>query len=136
MVKAVRLATANDGPLLMKSTLCVVTGFGVKDDEETRPDYLQKARVNVVPLNECRSQYGVGGNVIDDTMICAGRYKGNFDACEGDSGGPLVCRHDDLKYYLHGIVSMGLGEGCGKPKRFGIYTNVIPFLRWITSNAV
>lgn len=135
MVKTVRLATANDAPLLMRFKLCVVTGFGVTDNKETSPNYLQKARVNIVPLAECRSQYGVGLDVIDNTMICAGRYKGKFDACSGDSGGPLVCRHDDLKYYLHGIVSMRLEERCGKPKKFGIYTNVIPFLDWIRNNA-
>ena len=134
MVKTVKLARANDDHLLMKSTLCVVTGFGVKDYAGTRPDYLQKALVNIVPLAECRSQYGVGPDEIDDTMICAGRYKGKIDSCQFDSGGPLVCRHDNLKYYLHGIVSWG--DGCGRPKKFGVYTNVIPFLRWIEDNAV
>ncbi|KAM7429355.1 Transmembrane protease serine 11F [Porites harrisoni] len=130
--KTVKMPMKKDANLLEKHTQCVVTGFGDVDDNENQPKYLQETRVSIVPLKECRDQYILNGykaNSIDNTMLCAGLYGGRHDSCQGDSGGPLVCRHDDLKYYLYGVVSWG--DGCGIAKQFGVYTNVIQFLDWI-----
>ena len=126
-----------DAPLLTKHTQCAVMGFGVVDDNQKQPDYLQKTNVFIVPMKECDDQYqkvGHQAGTIDDTMLCAGLYKGRHDACQGDSGGPMVCRHDDLKYYLHGVVSWG--DGCGIAKQFGVYAKVIKFLDWINIKAL
>ena len=67
-------------------------------------------------------------DLLDDSMLCAGLYRGVHDACQGDSGGPLVCSYKNVKY-LRGVVSWG--DGCGEPKQFGVYANVIHFLDWI-----
>lgn len=129
----------------------MVTGFGVVDNKGNQPDKLQYTNVQIVPLQECREQYQKlyhkckkqypkqyeykctnNAELIDDSMLCAGYYRGGHDACQGDSGGPLVCRHEvDSKqmYYLHGVVSWG--DGCAEAKKFGVYANVSKFLDWI-----
>ena len=61
-------------------------------------------------------------------MMCAGYKQGGIDACDADSGGPLTCKIGG-KFQIHGIISWG--EGCGKPRRPGVYTNVKHYLNWI-----
>lgn len=63
--------------------------------------------------------------------ICAGDPDGGRDACQGDSGGPLFCRsvNNNNEWYLAGIVSHG--NGCARPKEFGVYTRVTLYLDWI-----
>ena len=116
---------------------CVVTGFGYVDAFQTPPTHLQEVHVNIPNKTVCETLYrNQGYNYqLNKSMICAGKFKGMYDACQGDSGGPLVCKHSvGSEYYLHGVVSWG--KGCGVPKQFGVYANVIHFLDWITQNAV
>lgn len=63
--------------------------------------------------------------------ICAGDEEGGRDACQGDSGGPLFCRSvtSPEEWYLAGVVSHG--NGCARPKEFGVYTRVALYLDWI-----
>ena len=37
---------------------------------------------------------------------------------QGDGGGPLLCYHGNHRYYLHGIVSAGIGCGTGNVPDF------------------
>ena len=47
---------------------------------------------------------------------------------QGDSGGPLLCKVDG-KVRVTGIISWG--DGCGKPKKPGVYVRVTHFRDWI-----
>ncbi|CAG0890783.1 unnamed protein product, partial [Cyprideis torosa] len=68
-----------------------------------------------------------------NTTICAGEE--GKDICQGDSGGPIlydtsVVEDGFRRYKLAGIVSLGVG--CGDDRYPSIYTNVWPYLDWIT----
>lgn len=69
---------------------------------------------------------------ISTNMLCAGRTDGKGDACHGDSGGPLtVENHATGKHILVGVVSWG--DRCGDKGKYGVYTKVLRFLKWINS---
>ena len=112
---------------------CVVTGWGALKSNGDLPDYLQEVHVNVALNDKCKFVYP--NYVIDDSMLCAGKIRGGYDLCQGDSGGPMVCKDTvGTKWYLHGITSWG--AGCGKPKQYGVYANVITLLPWIKNNII
>uniref|UniRef100_A0A673N569 Transmembrane protease serine 13-like n=1 Tax=Sinocyclocheilus rhinocerous TaxID=307959 RepID=A0A673N569_9TELE len=88
---------------------------------------LMEVAVNLIASAVCNSPTVYGGHITEN-MQCAGDLKGEKDSCQGDSGGPLVCKVDD-KWYLTGVTSWG--DGCGKPNRPGVYSDVGQLLMWI-----
>ncbi|XP_072479058.1 hyaluronan-binding protein 2 [Notamacropus eugenii] len=103
-------------------TECYISGWGATSTGKASR-HLLDAKVQLISRSRCNapSQYN---NLIDDTMICAGRQ--GIDSCQGDSGGPLACERDG-KYFLYGIVSWGFT--CGKKP--GVYTLVTKYHSWI-----
>ena len=68
------------------------------------------------------------GFLMREDMLCAGEE--GRDSCSGDSGGPLVCPLGPLgSPVLTGVTSWG--QGCGRPDKPGVYTEVAHFLDWI-----
>lgn len=65
---------------------------------------------------------------LTDNMFCAGVPEGGKDACDGDGGGTLVLKKDGV-FWATGIVSWGYD--CGKPGRYGVYTQVSQYINWI-----
>ncbi|XP_009580901.1 PREDICTED: coagulation factor IX-like, partial [Fulmarus glacialis] len=61
-------------------------------------------------------------------MFCAGFPAGGSDTCGGDSGGPYTTEIEGT-WFLTGITSWG--EECAKPGKYGIYTRVSKYLKWI-----
>lgn len=61
-------------------------------------------------------------------MFCAGYDMIEKDACQGDSGGPHVTPYRST-YFITGIVSWG--EGCAQRGKYGVYTQVSKYIRWI-----
>jgi secreted trypsin-like serine protease len=76
------------------------------------------------------------GQIVNDNMICAGDPNPPpgvellDETCQGDSGGPLITKASD-QWIQVGIVSWG--EGCGIPKRYGVYTRLGKYIEWIKS---
>lgn len=104
-----------------------VAGWGALQDGGNLPFVLQEVSLPVVGENQCRcnNTFPIPGKT-----ICAGYAEGKKDSCQGDSGGALVVKKDSV-WVQAGIVSFG--EGCAKPNKPGVYTEVSEFQDWIKS---
>lgn len=105
-----------------------VAGWGAtRENSWTLPSQLKKVVVPFVDRESCLKAYP---NAITQRMICAGFPEGGKDSCQGDSGGPLVAYENEVPY-LVGVVSWG--QGCARPKFYGVYSNVSNVMGWIES---
>jgi secreted trypsin-like serine protease len=112
--------------LINTGKLVVASGWGATvEGGLQKPDSLLFNMLKVVSPQQCNAPESYGG-VITEQMLCAG--DGVNDSCQGDSGGPLVVK-DKATRYLAGVVSWG--EGCGRPKKYGVYTKVSAYSQWI-----
>lgn len=68
---------------------------------------------------------------IQQNMFCAGFSAGGRDTCGGDSGGPHATEIEGT-WFLTGVTSWG--EECAKPGKYGIYTKVSKYVKWIKEN--
>jgi len=126
--------TDEDKFLLKPGNDMVITGWGVKKERGRTLKRLHQVTVPIVEQTLCKkahSRYPVTSN-----MFCAGYHDGSRgDACQGDSGGPLAMDNsrtvsdDDQRWVLAGVVSWG--DGCGRIGKYGVYTKVSAFARWI-----
>lgn len=108
-------------------TECVISGWGVTETKKYGTNQLLDARVLLISQEKCKAPH-VYGDVLDDSMFCAGNMEGGVDSCQGDSGGPLVCERNGT-HYVVGVVSWG--DGCGKKYKPGVYASVRTFIDWI-----
>ncbi len=110
------------------SIMVTTAGWGLTSESGwTLPDILNKVDVPLVNSNTCQQAYGN----ITDRMLCAGFAQGGKDSCQGDSGGPVFMKKADGKFLLLGTVSFG--EGCARPNRYGVYTDVTAVTDWISN---
>ncbi|MEJ8571941.1 serine protease [Microbaculum marinum] len=109
--------------------MTTVTGWGnTSTTKKVLPINLREVKVPFVSRETCNSPQAYNGE-ITARMICAGYREGGKDACQGDSGGPLLVREDGEWRVQAGIVSWGFG--CAQPDKYGVYTNVPMFARWV-----
>ncbi|XP_053284181.1 coagulation factor IXa [Pleuronectes platessa] len=111
--------------LVKDSSPATVSGWGRTRFLGTTADILQKVEVPFVDRTQCKSS---SSHRITPVMFCAGYDKDARDACQGDSGGPHANRRHDT-WFLTGIVSWG--EECAKAGKYGVYTRVSLYYRWI-----
>jgi secreted trypsin-like serine protease len=106
-----------------------VTGWGALAwQAPTGSKDLQLVQVPYVTLTDCNSALSYNGGVTAN-MFCAGKLTGGPDACQGDSGGPATIDVAGNRKLI-GIVSWG--DGCGLPRKYGVYTLVSQFKKWIS----
>ncbi|XP_066093048.1 coagulation factor X isoform X1 [Saccopteryx bilineata] len=110
---------------LMTQKTGIVSGFGRTHEKGRSSTTLKLLEVPYVDRNTCKLSTRF---TITPNMFCAGYESKLEDACQGDSGGPHVTKFKKT-YYVTGIVSWG--EGCAQKGKFGIYTKVTNFLKWI-----
>ncbi|XP_066475284.1 ovochymase-2 [Tiliqua scincoides] len=113
------------------SQVCVITGWGIHNEDREESRKLQQLEVPILVSEECQKYYQNHSGGVNKRMLCAGfPAEGDKDSCAGDSGGPLVCPSEDSGYYiLNGIISWGFG--CGRKDYPGVYTDVAFFADWI-----
>ncbi|XP_034037352.1 uncharacterized protein LOC117520127 [Thalassophryne amazonica] len=111
--------------VLMQQPDGMVSGFGRVGEGRQPSTILQRLTMPYVDRATCieSSQFRISSH-----MFCAGYDTEEKDACQGDSGGPHVTRYHNT-YFITGIVSWG--EGCARKGKYGVYTQVSKFIRWI-----
>ncbi|MGG5819337.1 S1 family peptidase [Falsiroseomonas sp. HW251] len=130
------VSTANEAALLQEgqnedaSTQLRTTGWGATAEGGDTVWNLRTVTVPFVSLATCNDNRSYRGR-ISPGMLCAGSNRGGRDSCQGDSGGPLTIAVGSERR-LVGVVSWG--EGCGRAWKYGIYTQVTSFERWIAEN--
>ena len=124
-VQPISLATQREP---QSGTICEATGWGVtSEDGFFLAANLQKVSLPLVSDETCYQTYQY---LMRDNMICAGEE--GKDSCSGDSGGPLVCplpAQAEAGPVLVGVTSWG--QGCGRPGKPGVYTEVAYFTDWL-----
>ncbi|UNO42650.1 serine protease [Streptomyces sp. MST-110588] len=101
-----------------------IAGWGAAREGGSQQRYLLKAKVPFVDDATCLRAYG--DDLTPGEEICAGKMStGGVDTCQGDSGGPMFRKDDGGQWIQVGIVSWG--EGCARPGKPGVYTEVSTF---------
>ncbi|XP_045886912.1 coagulation factor IXa [Micropterus dolomieu] len=111
--------------LMKESSPATVSGWGRTRFLGSTAKTLQKVTVPFTDRTQCKHTSSAR---ITPVMFCAGYYNEAKDACQGDSGGPHANSIHDT-WFLTGIVSWG--EDCAKEGKYGVYTRVSLYYRWI-----
>ncbi|MCU7730876.1 serine protease [Actinoplanes sp. KI2] len=110
-----------------------IAGWGAATEGGSQQRYLLKAQVPFVSDATCNSASMYNGEIIATDEICAGYTAGGVDTCQGDSGGPMFRADSAGAWVQVGIVSWG--DGCARPNKPGVYTQVSYFSAAIKSAA-
>ncbi|XP_034070783.1 coagulation factor X isoform X3 [Gymnodraco acuticeps] len=113
--------------VLMREPDGMVSGFGRTGEGRQPSTILQRLSMPYVNRLTCKESTQLR---ISTNMFCAGYDTLAKDSCQGDSGGPHVTRYGNT-YFITGIVSWG--EGCARKGKYGVYTQVSKYIRWINS---
>ncbi|NXC05913.1 FA9 factor, partial [Orthonyx spaldingii] len=110
---------------LLKQGMGTVSGWGRQLFQGRRATTLQVLKVPFVDRTTCLKSTST---TILQNMFCAGIPSGGSDTCEGDSGGPYTTEIEGT-WFLTGVTSWG--EECAKPGKYGVYTRVSRYVKWI-----
>uniref|UniRef100_A0A671M026 Coagulation factor IX n=1 Tax=Sinocyclocheilus anshuiensis TaxID=1608454 RepID=A0A671M026_9TELE len=111
--------------LLQSGSLATVSGWGRLRFQGRSAVNLQKVELPYVDRTVCKES---SSDPVTYFMFCAGYSDSPKDACQGDSGGPHAMRYKNT-WFLTGIISWG--EECAKKGKYGVYTQVGNYYRWI-----
>jgi secreted trypsin-like serine protease len=96
--------------------------------EERKQSEFTKVRLPYVSNETCNAPKVYNGKVLP-SMMCAGRWYWGIDACQGSHGAGVIFRNPQ------GVVLVGIvpleGDGCERKLRYGIYTRVSAYRKWI-----
>ncbi len=143
-VRKICLPTSQDLIYYIPEIMCIVAGWGATERRELGGNSSAKSTVmkelhlpiadKTVCIESTSPQYKED---VTNYTVCAGDGTGNNDACDGDSGGPLFCTRETQNeieldaYVVVGIVSWG--EGCGQPRKYGIFAHMLNLMDWVKS---
>lgn len=111
--------------LMREFSPSLVSGWGRIRFQGLEASKLQKLGVPYVERTECKHS---SREHVTPYMFCAGFKSTAKDSCQGDSGGPHATNYKGT-WFLTGIVSWG--EECARDGKYGVYTRVSQYYRWI-----
>jgi secreted trypsin-like serine protease len=116
--------------------LVTTLGWGATSEGGSGTTSLREVTIPVVSDTTCAASYNgssaaSGLRLIPSVQICAGLAAGGKDSCQGDSGGPLIAPYNGSIYSI-GVVSYGLG--CARANYYGVYSETVAMVSWISSN--
>lgn len=123
--RSIKLAGGPETPLWEVGRGAFVTGWGATSEGGDPSDTLKEASISILADSRCSSAGPAYAGYANSLMVCAGQLAGGTDACQGDSGGPLHSPgivNPGRVLRLTGAVSYG--EGCARPGKPGVYTEV------------
>ena len=115
-----QVAGAGERSIWSAGTLETIVGWGVTEEDGSRPQNLQEAQVPITTDAYCSGAYD--DSFDPTTMVCAGFPEGGVDTCQGDSGGPMFGRTSTGTLRVVGATSWG--DGCARPGKPGVYARV------------
>jgi secreted trypsin-like serine protease len=115
-----QVAGAGERSIWTAGTMETIVGWGVTEEDGSRPQTLQEAQVPITTDAYCDGAYG--SDFDPATMVCAGFPEGGVDTCQGDSGGPMFGRTSAGTLRVVGATSWG--DGCARPGKPGVYARV------------
>jgi secreted trypsin-like serine protease len=115
-----QVAGAGERSIWTAGTMETIVGWGVTEEDGSRPQTLQEAQVPITTDAYCNGAYG--SDFDPATMVCAGFPEGGVDTCQGDSGGPMFGRTSAGTLRVVGATSWG--DGCARPGKPGVYARV------------
>ncbi|XP_077165509.1 coagulation factor IX [Paroedura picta] len=110
---------------LLKFGMSMVSGWGRLAFQGREASILQVLKVQLIDRATCMRNTKV---TIVPSMFCAGHPHEAKDTCQGDSGGPHATEMEGT-WFLTGITSWG--ERCAMKDKYGIYTRVARYVKWI-----
>ena len=131
---SVRIGQAKDSALTVPGAMARVLGLGYLCEDCQSPAQvpyykdLFGVELPIVSMADANKKESYRG-AIKPGMLAAGYKEGGKDSCQGDSGGPMVVQRPNGEWVQIGITSWG--EGCARPNKYGIYTDVIYYSTWI-----
>jgi secreted trypsin-like serine protease len=116
--------------------LVTTLGWGATSEGGSGTTSLREVTIPVVSDTTCAASYNgssaaSGLKLNPSLQICAGLAAGGKDSCQGDSGGPLIAPYNGSIYSI-GVVSYGLG--CARANYYGVYSETVAMVSWISSN--
>ncbi|KAM7348606.1 brachyurin [Cochliomyia hominivorax] len=131
-IQPITLVSSSQASNNFIGTRCIVSGFGLTDDEYL--DYsevLLWAQVQIINNSFCTSVFDPA--VVQDSNLCAkGDGNTNMSICSGDSGGALVMQTTSGSYVQIGINSFVAEDMCTESYPSG-YVRLTSFLTYISS---
>ncbi|KAJ8964569.1 hypothetical protein NQ314_004873 [Rhamnusium bicolor] len=119
---------------LHAGSLGEISGWGIKEDGSPS-DELRTLKIPYKYETTCAQElppdWANKYNSID--KICAGFFNKSISICKGDSGNGLFFRNpDDNRYYVHGIVSLGVShKGECDIQQNSLYTKVAFYYEYL-----
>ncbi|XP_015273456.1 PREDICTED: coagulation factor IX [Gekko japonicus] len=110
---------------LLKFGASTVSGWGRLAHQGREASILQVLKVQLIDRATCLRSTRFS---IVSSMFCAGHPYEAKDTCQGDSGGPHATEMEGT-WFLTGITSWG--EQCAMKDKYGIYTRVARYVKWI-----